>query len=68
MRAASPAMRERMLGAISNRLAAIVRDEVERGPMVTRTDAQAAQKAIIDAAMVLALEGKISLGGPEEML
>lgn len=68
MRAASPAMRERMLGAVSNRLAAIVRDEVERGPMVTRTDAQAAQKAIIDAAMVLALEGKISLGGPEEML
>jgi flagellar motor switch protein FliG len=68
MRAASPAVRERMLASISNRLAVIVRDEIENGPMVTRADAQAAQKAMIDVAIALAAEGKISLGGQEEML
>lgn len=68
MRAASPAMREKMLASVSNKLAAILRDEIDNGPMVTRADAQAAQKTIIDAALTLAQEGKVSLGGPEEML
>ena len=44
------------------------REELETGPLVTRADAQAAQREFVDAALRLAQEGKISLAGAEDML
>lgn len=68
LRAASPEMRQRLYGNISTKLAAILRDEVENGPPVTRAQAQAGQKAITEATLRLAQAGKISLAGPDDML
>jgi len=68
LRAASAEVREQVLRNVSKKAADYLRDEIENGPMVTRSDAQAAQRAIIEAAMALAQDGKISLGGEEDML
>ncbi len=68
LRAASTQMRERVLANVAQKEAVILRDDVENGPMVVRSEAQAAQRALVEAAMALAQEGKISLGGEEDML
>lgn len=68
LRAASPEMRQRIYANISNKLAAILQDEVDNGPPVTRAQAQAGQKAITEATLRLAHAGKISLAGPDDML
>lgn len=68
LRAASPEMRERIYSNISSKLTEILRDEVENGPAVTRAQAQASQKVITEATLRLALAGKISLAGSDDML
>lgn len=56
------------LRIVSKKTADHRRDEIENGPMVTRSDAQAAQRALTEAAMALAQEGKASLDGEEGLL
>ncbi len=68
LRSASPEMRERIYANVSRKAAQFLRDEVENGPLVTRSDAQAAQRVILEAALALAQEGKLSLRGEEEMV
>jgi flagellar motor switch protein FliG len=68
LRAAPLAVRTRVLDNLSKKAADYLRDEIENGPMVTRADAHAAQRTIIEAAMSLAAEGKLSLRGDEDML
>lgn len=68
LRAASPQMRDRVLANVAAKEAAVLRDEIENGRMVTRSDAQAAQRAFIEAALRLAQDGRISINGEEDML
>ena len=68
LRSASPEMRERIYANVSRKAAQFLRDEVENGPLVTRAEAQAAQRAILEAALALAQDGKLSLRGEEEMV
>lgn len=68
LRAASPAVRNRVLGNISKKAADYLRDDIENGPMVTRADAHAAQRTILETALGFAGEGKIALRGEEELL
>jgi flagellar motor switch protein FliG len=68
LRSASPEIRERIYANVSRKAAQFLRDEVENGPPVTRSDAQAAQRVILEAAMALAQEGKLSLRGEEDMV
>jgi len=68
LRAASSDVRAQVLRNVSKKTADYLRDEIENGPMVTRSDAQAAQRAMIEAAMALAQERKVSLDGEEGLL
>lgn len=68
LRASAPLIRERIFANISQKQGAVLRDELENGPMISRAEALAAQRAIVDVAMTLAEEGKIVLGGSEDML
>lgn len=68
LRAAAPLIRERIFANISQKQGAVLRDELENGPMITRAEALAAQRTIVEVAMTLAEEGKIVLGGSEDML
>jgi flagellar motor switch protein FliG len=68
LRGASQQIRDRFFANIANKEAAILRDEIDNGPMVTRAEAQAAQREFVDAALVLAQDGKISVNGDEDML
>ncbi len=68
LRSAALEMRERIYANVSRKAAQFLRDEVENGPPVTRADAQAAQRVILEAALALAQEGKLSLRGEEEMV
>jgi flagellar motor switch protein FliG len=68
LRGASQSIRERFFANISSKEVTILRDEIDNGPMITRADAQAAQRSFIDAALNLAQEGKISITGDEDML
>ncbi len=68
LRSASPEMREKIYANVSRKTAQFLRDEVENGPLVTRSDAQAAQRVILEAAMALVQEGKLSLRSEEDMV
>ena len=68
LRAAAAAVRTRVLDNVSKKAADYLRDEIENGPMVTRAEAHAAQRTIVEAALSLAREGKLSLQGDEDML
>jgi len=68
LRAAPAAVRTRVLDNLSKKAADYLRDEIENGPMVTRAEAHAAQRTIVEAALALAREGKLSLRGDEDML
>lgn len=68
LRAAPAAVRTRILDNVSKKAADYLRDEIENGPMVTRAEAHAAQRTIVEAALSLAREGKLSLQGDEDML
>lgn len=68
LRAASTEMRDRIYANISAKLTEILRDEVENGPPITRPQAQASQKMITEATLRLAMAGKISLAGSDDML
>jgi len=68
LRGASSQMRERILANVATKEAAILKDDIENGPMVTRSDAQAAQRAFVEAAMRLDQDGRISISGEEDML
>lgn len=68
LRAASPQIRARVLDNVSKKAAEYLREEIETGPRVTRREAHAAQRAIIEAATGLAQKGTISLAGGEDML
>ncbi len=68
LRSANSAMRQKIFANVSSKEGALLREELETGPLVTRADAQAAQREFVDAALRLAQEGKISLAGAEDML
>lgn len=68
LRAAPGAVRQRILDNVSKKAADYLRDEIDNGPMVTRAEAHAAQRTIVEAALGLAREGKIALHGDEELL
>lgn len=68
LRPISRQLRERVYANVSKKASEILRDEVENGPRLTRTEARTAQRTILDAVMRLADEGKLSLRGEEEMV
>lgn len=68
LRGAAPAIRERIFANISQKQRAILQDDVENGPRITRNEARAAQRAITGAAVRLAETGKLSLAGAKDML
>jgi flagellar motor switch protein FliG len=68
LRATPTTVRERVLGNISKKAADYLRDELDNGPMVTRAEAHAAQRTILEAALRLGREGRISLHGDEDLL
>lgn len=68
LRSANAAMRQKIFSNVSSKEGALLKEELETGPLVTRADSQAAQRMFVDAALRLAQEGKISLAGAEDML
>ncbi|WP_295529791.1 FliG C-terminal domain-containing protein [uncultured Thioclava sp.] len=68
LRSATEQTRERFFANISRKDAAILKDDIENGPMVKRADSQAAQHEFVEAAMRLSREGRISLSNEEDMV
>ena len=63
LKGADPALREKLLGCISQRAAANVREEMEAKGPVRLSQVQTAQKEIISVARRLSDAGKITLAG-----
>lgn len=66
LKGAPPAMRETLLGVLSQRAAEAIRDEIdERGP-VPLTEVEAAQKQIVATVRRMEREGALDLGGGDQ--
>ncbi|RMH43401.1 MAG: flagellar motor switch protein FliG [Deltaproteobacteria bacterium] len=69
LKTASDELREVFLGAVSKRAAESMREDLELMPPKRLSEVEAAQRQIIDTAMQLAADGKISMpGNGEEMV
>jgi flagellar motor switch protein FliG len=70
LRQASESLREMFLSAVSSRVAEELRDDLANMPPVRLSEIEKAQRAVVDAAVRLAGEGKLVLpkGGGEEKL
>lgn len=68
LRGASTQTRQRFFANISKKDAAILLDDIENGPLVTRMDSLAAQHEYVAAALRLAQEGRISIRKEEDMI
>lgn len=64
LKASDAAVRDRMLGGLSQRAAQSLRDEVDELTNIARTDVEAAQAALVAIARRMADEGTLQLGGP----
>lgn len=68
LRGASAVIRNRIYNNMATKEGVILREDVETGPMVSRAESQNAKREIIEIAMKLSQEGKLSLGGADEMV
>lgn len=68
LRGASAAIRNRIFNNMAAKEGLILREDVETGPMVSRAESQNAKREIIEIAMRLSQEGKLSLGGADDMV
>lgn len=68
LRAAAPTTRDRIFANVSQKQRAVLKDDIENGARITRTEVQAAQRAVTAAAIRLAEAGKLSLAGATDML
>ena len=70
LRSAGEGLRDVFFGAISSRAAATLREDLEFMPPKRLSEVEEAQRAIVEAAMQLAADGKVDLpgGGGEEMV
>ena len=68
LRGAAPEMSKRFYSNISSKQAAALRDQVENGKALTRSEVQSARRDFVNIAIELANEKKISLTGSEEMV
>jgi flagellar motor switch protein FliG len=64
LKTASEALREHFLGAVSSRAAAQLREDLQLLPPTRLSDVERAQREIVESALRLAAEGKITLPGP----
>ena len=63
MKTASEPLRERFLSAVSSRAASAMRDDLAVMPPTRLADVETAQREIVEAAMRLSAEGRITLPG-----
>lgn len=68
LKTASPSLRENFFGAVSQRAAASMREDLEIMPPKRVSEVEEAQRAIVELAMRLAADGQIELGGNEELV
>jgi flagellar motor switch protein FliG len=68
LRLVDEALRERFFQNLSARQVEVLKEELTSGPPIRRSDALAAQGEIVDAALKLAAEGRISVNATEEMV
>jgi flagellar motor switch protein FliG len=68
LRGATPEMCKRVYSNISSKQAAALRDQVENGKALTRSEVQLARRDFVNITIELANEKKISLTGSEEMV
>lgn len=70
LKTASEELKNKFLGAISQRAAATIREDLQLLPPMRLTEVEAAQRAIVETATRLAAEGRITLpgGGSETMV
>lgn len=61
LQTATPELREHFLGSLSSRAAATLRDDLSAAPPKRLADVEAAQREIVEAAMKLAAEGKLTM-------
>jgi len=61
LQTATPELKEHFLGSLSQRAAATLRDDMASAPPKRISEVEAAQKEIVEAAMRLSAEGKITL-------
>lgn len=68
LRLVEESLRERFFQNLSARQVEVLKEELTSGPPIRRSDALAAQSEIVDAALKLAAEGRISISATEEMV
>ncbi len=68
LRLVDETLRERFFQNLSARQVEVLKEELTSGPPIRRSDALAAQSEIVDAALKLAAEGRISINATEEMV
>lgn len=68
LRGTSQAVRDRIYRNMATKEAAILREDVETGPAVTRTESQNAKRDIISTALRLAQDGQLALSGTDDMV
>lgn len=61
-------LRERFFQNLSARQVEVLKEELTSGPPIRRSDALAAQSEIVDVALKLAAEGRISINASEELV
>lgn len=68
LRLVDEVLRERFFQNLSTRQVEVLKEELTSGPPIRRSDALAAQSEIVDTALKLAAEGRISINSAEEMV
>ena len=68
LRLVEEALRERFFQNLSARQVEVLKEELTSGPPIRRSDALTAQSDIVDVALKLAGEGRISISSAEEMV
>ncbi len=68
LRLVDEALRDRFFQNLSARQVEVLKEELTSGPPIRRSDALVAQSDIVEAALKLAGEGRISISSAEEMV
>lgn len=68
LRLVDEAVRERFFQNMSSRTVEVLREELKGGPPMRRSDVLAAQSKIVEVALKLVADGRISINGSEELV
>jgi len=68
LRMVDEAIRARFFQNMSARMVEVLKEELQSGPPMRRADALAAQGAVVEVALRLAAEGRITINSSEEMV